>query len=114
MNLRLKLFLLLLTIEIVCAALGLLIYFLVWAQLWLLLVLLFVPGIAIGVIFSCTVRCPHCGMPLLLYHASPFLPMICRLRPQQVNARRLFCCYFRAEGECVRHADSRGAASAHA
>ena len=51
MNLRLKLFLLLLTIEIVCAALGLLIYFLVWAQLWLLLVLLFVPGIAIGVIF---------------------------------------------------------------
>ncbi len=75
MNLRLKLFLLLLTIEIVCAALGLLIYFLVWAQLWLLLVLLFVPGIAIGVIFLCTVRCPHCGMPLLLYQASPFLPM---------------------------------------
>lgn len=75
MNLRLKLFLLLLTIEIVCAALGLLIYFLVWAQLWLLLVLLFIPGIAIGVIFLCTVRCPHCGMPLLLYHVSSFLPM---------------------------------------
>ena len=50
------------------------------------------------------------GSALAINYAASRVSMrqrypICSLRPQRVNARRLFCCYFRAEGGALKSED---------